>query len=178
MQNQPSAIVLVGMMGCGKSSLGRLLAESFGWRFIDTDTYIEKESGVSIPMIFELGGEEEFRRRETRALSAVLKEQKAVIATGGGIVTREANRTLIKESGLPVLFLKVSPETAYERTRFSDRPLLQTEDPLAKIRSLLQVREPLYKEVSTYELMAGEKSLHTLVAEVADRFNISVICQR
>jgi shikimate kinase len=166
------------MMGCGKSSLGRLLAESFGWRFIDTDAYIEKESGVSIPMIFELGGEEEFRRRETRALSAVLKEPKAVIATGGGIVTQEINRRLIRESGLPVLFLKVAPETAYERTRFSDRPLLQTEDPLSKIRSLLLVREPLYREVSTYELNAGEKSLHSLVAEVSEKFNIAVVCKR
>lgn len=150
----PQHIVLVGFMGCGKSTIGRRLAHMLGCPFLDTDQLIEEKTGLTIARLFAERGEPWFRNLET----AVLQELGAaspgprVIATGGGIVGRRINRRLLKQLGY-VVWLQVTPATILERTsRNRDRPLLQTEDPAQKIRDLLEVREPLYREAADLTL--------------------------
>jgi len=150
----PHHIVLIGFMGCGKSTIGRRLAGMLGVPFVDTDAEIEAKAGMPIARIFEERGEDWFRRLE----AAVLQELAApgaptrIIATGGGVVGRRANRRLVASLGY-VVWLQVSPELVLERTRRNrDRPLLETADPRARIEALLGEREPLYREVADLEL--------------------------
>lgn len=110
--NLKKSIILIGMMGCGKSSVAKELSKRLQCDAVDTDREIEKRAGISIPDIFEFAGEEGFRRRETETLRDVLKREGVVIATGGGIVTRPENRELIQASGCHVIYLKVSPRVA------------------------------------------------------------------
>lgn len=150
----PKNIVLVGFMGCGKSTIGRRLGQMLGYPFVDTDDLIEAKAGMPIARIFAERNEDYFRQLE----SAVLQEltapgaERRIIATGGGLVTRRANRRTLKQLGY-VVWLQVSPETILERTeRNRDRPLLQTEDPQARIGALLAEREPMYREAADLEL--------------------------
>ena len=150
----PRNILLVGFMGCGKSTIGRRLAHMLGCPFIDTDQLIEEKSGLTITRLFAERGESWFRTLETAVLQELLAAPPTphVIATGGGIVGRRANRRLLKQLGY-VVWLQVSPETILERTsRNRDRPLLQTADPLGRIRELLELREPLYRDVADLTL--------------------------
>ncbi len=158
------SIMLVGMMGCGKSSVARELSKRLQCEAVDTDREIEKRAGISISDIFEFAGEEGFRRRETDTLRDVLKKEGVVIATGGGIVTRPENRELIQATDCHVIYLKVSPQVAYERTRYSDRPLLKTENPLKKLEALIDERGPFYEEVCTI-VVDGNKNRADAVAE-------------
>lgn len=143
-------LFLVGMPGCGKSTLGRVLARSLGKSFVDADHELEKRLGVSISTIFEIEGEEIFRAREEETLARLVQRVDVVLATGGGAVLREVNRARLRSGGT-VLYLHTTPETTWERTRHSkNRPLLQTADPLARARSLYQQRDELYREAADF----------------------------
>lgn len=150
----PKNIVLIGLMGCGKSTIGRKLQTMLGYPLVDTDQLIEEKARLSISEIFAKRGEQAFREVE----SAVLNELSApgtprrIIATGGGIIGRRQNRRLLSKLGY-VVWLQAPPEVILQRTgRNRDRPLLQTENPLEKITQLLAERGPLYHEIADLEL--------------------------
>lgn len=150
----PKNIVLVGLMGCGKSTIGRKLQTMLGYPLVDTDQWIEDKAGMTISEIFARRGESVFRELE----SAVLNELSApgtprrIIATGGGIVGRRANRKLLSQLGY-VVWLQAPVDVILQRTgRSRDRPLLQTENPRSKIEKLLAERGPLYHEIADLEL--------------------------
>ena len=144
----PENIFLVGLMGAGKSTVGRLLARRLSKRFVDTDHEIEKRNGVTIPVIFEIEGEDGFRRREQEVLADLAQEQGLVLSTGGGIVLRPENREALRNHGF-VVYLNARPELLAERTKHDrSRPLLNVEDPLSRLRQLHAVRDPLYREVA------------------------------
>jgi shikimate kinase len=141
-------IYLVGMMGCGKTTVGRQLAKRLGRSFADTDHEIEARTGVRIPTIFEIEGEAGFRRRETQVIAELATEHDLVLATGGGAILDPANRAALAASGV-VVYLNAPPNLLFERTRHDrNRPLLRVADPLAKISELFVVRDPLYREVA------------------------------
>jgi len=138
-------IVLIGFMGAGKSSIGRILARWLRMPFVDTDRAIEKKAGTSVAQIFAHAGEEVFRDMEHSALEELLSAPPAVVATGGGIVTREDNWPLLKELGA-VVYLRGSADTLFERVRrHSHRPLLNKPNPRESFETLLQQRLPLYE---------------------------------
>ena len=142
-------VVLVGLMGAGKTTVGRQLAARLKWQFVDSDHEIEQRTGVRIPVIFEIEGEEGFRRRESQVLASILDREDVVIATGGGIILRPENRSLLRQSAGMTAYLSVSPNLLHARTRNDrNRPLLQVADPLSKLMSLLEERDPYYREVA------------------------------
>jgi shikimate kinase len=137
-------IVLIGFMGCGKTTVGQLVAEKLGWPFVDTDSLVVEAAGRSIPEIFETDGEADFRRRESEVLESLAAGGPRVIATGGGIVTQPANAAILRGLGF-VVWLSASEQAIYERvSRNRHRPLLQTPNPRETIRQLLEQRRPLY----------------------------------
>ena len=140
------SLYLVGMMGSGKTSTGRPLAEQLGYGFVDADAVIEQAAGCSIPEIFERDGEAGFRTLESQVLNAITQRHSLVVATGGGVVTQQENWGLL-HSGV-VIWLDVVPEQLMQRLRADStvRPLLQTDDPDAALNALLNQRRPLYAE--------------------------------
>ena len=164
--NLPSNIFLVGLMGAGKSTVGRILARRLGKRFVDTDHEIEKRNGVTIPVIFEIEGEEGFRRREQEVLADLSQEADLVLSTGGGIVLRPENREILKNDGFAV-YLSARPELLAERTRHDrSRPLLNVADPLARLRELHAVRDPLYREVAHAVVETGRGAPQQVVQAI------------
>ena len=155
-------IFLVGLMGAGKTSVGKLLARRLGKTFYDCDQEIERSTGVRIPVIFEIEGEAGFRARERRMLDDLAQRSQVVLATGGGAVLAEANRALLKTHGT-VVYLCASPQDLWQRTRHDrNRPLLQTPNPLATLRALYNERDPLYREVADVVVDTGNQSLSAL----------------
>jgi len=139
-------IVLVGMMGAGKTTVGRRLATRLGRRFLDSDEEIEKAAQMTIPEIFAQRGEAEFRAGESRVLSRLLKENDVVLATGGGAFVNLETRALIK-SGAVSVWLKADLDVLFERvSRRSNRPLLKTADPKATLQKLIEDRYPIYAD--------------------------------
>jgi shikimate kinase len=155
---------LVGMPGCGKSTVGRQLAKQLGVRFIDLDAELERQLGEAIRPFFEREGEAAFRDIEHQALSGLLKQpSEMVLATGGGAVLREANRALLAERST-VVYLRSSPEELFRRLRHdTQRPLLQVNNPLGKLRELYQQRDPLYRRTAHYLIETGRPSVSSLV---------------
>src|SRR5258707_3784834 len=138
-------IVLVGMMGAGKSTIGRRLAARLGMPFLDADSEIEAAAGMSIPDIFEVHGEPHFRDGEARVIARLLESGPAVLATGGGAFMREDTRNRVGAKAVSI-WLKADADVIMRRVkRRADRPLLQTADPAATVRRLLDEREPLYQ---------------------------------
>lgn len=161
----PPNLILVGFMGTGKSTLGRHLAQLWRRRFLDTDHEIERLAKMRIPDIFAQKGEAEFRRLEREWVEHHMPAGGAVVATGGGMVVPEGMARLVRSKGV-VICLFASPETVYRRTASSThRPLLQTEDPLGRIRELLAQREPLYLKAGTAVLTDG-RNLPDIAAAV------------
>lgn len=157
--------VLVGLMGSGKSSIGRRLAKKLKLKLIDLDDYIVAEAGMSIPDIFAKCGEDGFRDMETAALRTVLGSP-AVIASGGGVVMREENRALLKEH-TPVIWLKASPEFLAERIDGdSNRPLIAAGDTLNRLQQLTELRYPLYEECADYTLPRGDMNKQDALAAI------------
>ncbi len=141
-------IFLVGPMGAGKTTIGKQLARSLKVRFLDSDQEIVRRTGADIPLIFELEGEEGFRRREKKVIDDLTREQGVVLATGGGAILDPDNRHCLNSRGV-VVYLQTSVEQQLERTaRDRNRPLLQTEDPRARLEELMRIRDPLYREIA------------------------------
>ena len=164
----PGNIVLVGLMGAGKTSVGKLLARRLGKCFYDCDQEIERSTGVKVATIFEIEGEAGFRIRESRMLEELLKLDNILLATGGGAVLSKANRNLLSASGL-VVYLRASVKLLLRRTRHDrSRPLLQVPDPHAKLETLLSERDPLYREVADIIVDTGNQSLGALAAHIQD----------
>ena len=162
-EHLPKNIILIGFMGCGKSTIGRKLEHLLGYPLVDTDDLIEQKTGLSVTEIFATRGEEYFRALEAAMLHelAAPNAPRRIISTGGGIVTRKRNRNLLKHLGY-VVWLQAPVDVILERTsRNRDRPLLRTENPREKIETLLTERKPMYAaasdiEVETIGLDAGE----------------------
>jgi shikimate kinase len=165
----PGSIFLVGMMGAGKTSVGKVLARHLGKTFHDSDLVIETRTGVKIPVIFELEGEEGFRAREAAVIAELTALKDIVLATGGGAVLNQRNRELLKANGT-VVYLRASVSELWNRTRHDrNRPLLRTIDPHARLCELHAQRDPLYREVADITMETGSQSLKTLVAKLEQR---------
>lgn len=159
------AIFLVGPMGAGKTTIGKLLAKQLGREFIDCDWYIIEQTGADIPWIFDKEGEIGFRDRETKALSELTAMPNIIMATGGGAVGRAENRALLKQ-GL-VIYLDASVDTQLIRTKKDkNRPLLQNDNPRAILEKLYQERSPLYKEVADIIVPTGRAFPKQMIAEI------------
>ena len=153
-------------MGAGKTTIGKQLAQSLGMTFNDSDQEIQRRTGVDIPTIFEYEGEEGFRRREEQAIDDLTQVDSQVLATGGGAVTREKNRQHLSARGI-VFFLACSPQQQYERTyRDRNRPLLQTEDPLERLKALMAEREPLYRSTADYTVSTEGRGASAVANEI------------
>lgn len=160
-------LFLVGMMGSGKSTMGRQLARALEKRFVDSDTEIENLTGVLITTIFEIEGEESFRAREESVIAELCRLSNIVLATGGGAVLRPTNRRLLSGNGT-VVYLHAPVETLWERTKSSrHRPLLRTGDPLAKLRELYRFRDPLYREIAHIVVESERVRLPQLLTALA-----------
>lgn len=158
----PENIFLVGLMGAGKTSVGRALARRLHKTFFDTDQEIERATGVRIPLIFEIEGEAGFRARESRMLAELTRRRNIVLATGGGAVLTEDNRRLLVQHGT-VVYLRAAVEDLWRRTRHDrNRPLLQVDDPREKLRELIVHRDPLYAEVADVVVDTGAQSVGVL----------------
>jgi shikimate kinase len=156
-------IVLVGLPGSGKSTVGKQLAKRLQLSFVDSDQEIEKRLGCSIREFFEREGEAVFRDLEQQVIAELAAGPLAVLSTGGGAVLREANRTCLKQSG-KVFYLRATPEDLMRRLKNDrTRPLLQVADPLAKLRELYGLRDPLYREVAHYVVETGRPTVTNLV---------------
>lgn len=160
------AVVLIGMMGSGKSSIGRRLASRLGMGFVDADIEIETAAGMSIPEIFAQRGEAEFRDGERRVISRILATQAPlVLATGGGAFMNAETRVRVKELGVSV-WLKAEPDVLMRRVRKrSNRPLLQTADPEATLRAMLAQREPVYA-LADLTIQSRDEPHEVIVGEI------------
>jgi len=162
----PKRIVLVGPMGAGKSTIGRMLARELGYGFTDSDRIIEARCGADIPWIFDVEGEEGFRHRETAILSELSRQPQIVLATGGGAVMREENHAHLKRDAL-VVYLKTPVEQQVERTRKDrNRPLLRDDDPEAVLRRLFAIRDPLYTRLADIVMFTDRKSPRMVVRQL------------
>ena len=159
-------IYLVGLMGVGKSTVGKKLASRLGVSFIDCDQELERRNGVTVSTIFDIEGESGFRARETRLLKELAEKEIGVIATGGGVVTQAENRALLKRSGR-VIYLNATVDLLWSRLRYCrNRPLLQTENPRQKLQQLHQQRDPLYREVADVVINVGKGSAINAVRKI------------
>ena len=161
-------IILIGFMGCGKSSVGRRLAETLNCDFLDTDELIEQEQNKSISDIFATDGESAFREMETECLRGLIKKggDGFVLSVGGGLPIREINRSLLKQLGM-VVFLRVSGEVVYKRLRNdSTRPLLQDKNPRGRIEDLMSARKGYYEAAAEYVLNVDDRSFDDIIEEI------------
>jgi shikimate kinase len=150
-------------MGAGKTTVGRAVARRLDRPFFDSDHEIEERTGARIPVIFELEGEAGFREREAQAIEELTNRAGIVLATGGGAILRPENRHALRNRGL-VVYLRANPHDLWLRTRRDkNRPLLQTEDPKAKLEALFEVRDPLYRECAHFVIETGRPSVNGLV---------------
>ncbi len=164
-------IILVGPMGAGKSTIGRLLAKELRLPFRDSDKEIEQRTGASIPLIFDVEGEQGFREREHAVIEALCEMQGVVLATGGGAVLRPDNRRLL-QSGGRVIYLCTSVEQQLDRTaRDRNRPLLQASNPREILTNLMAVRDPLYREIADIVILTDERPPRLVVAEILEQLH-------
>ena len=159
-------IFLIGSMGAGKSTIGKLLGKFLRQEFIDSDQEIEARSGASIPLIFEMEGEAGFRAREKAVIAELTQRRDIVLATGGGAVLDPANRRRLRAYGT-VIYLQTSVEEQLTRIgEDGNRPLLQTADPRGKLEALLAVREPLYREVADLIIPTDGRRARQVVRQI------------
>jgi shikimate kinase len=162
-------LILVGMMGAGKSTMGRILARHTGKQFIDSDVELQNRTGVSIPHIFDVEGESGFRQRESAVIESLLCENNIVLATGGGAILSEHNRHLLQHNGI-VVYLQANVNELWQRTRHDkNRPLLQTENPQGRLAELCYQRDPLYLEVADVVIQTGRQNVHGLMLQLVDK---------
>lgn len=162
----PTRIFLVGPMGAGKTTIGHKLAENLNKQFIDSDLEIEQKTGASIPLIFELEGEDGFRKRETQILEELTQQNDIILATGGGAIISKKNRALLKRTGF-VIYLQAPLDQLLKRTaKDRNRPLLQTDNPRKVLAKLLEQREPFYKEVADLTFETNQKPLRDIISDI------------
>ena len=164
-------IFLVGPMGAGKTTVGKQLAKLLRIEFMDADHEIEHRTGASIPLIFDVEGEAGFRRWEKTVIDDLTQKDDLVLATGGGAVLDEENRKVLSQRGT-VIYLSATAEQLYQRTaRDRNRPLLQTDNPRAKIEELVSQREPLYREVADIVVETGSGTVQGVVKRIVAQLN-------
>ena len=164
-------LVLVGPMGSGKSTIGKVLSKLTSLPLIDLDDEIVKKNGMSIPEIFKQFGEQGFRERETAVLKAFINE-KAILSSGGGIITIAQNRQLLKEN-CDCVFLKTSPKVQFARTAHDDnRPMIATDDRLSRLKSLYNDRLPFYEEVAVFAVETDEKSPKKIASLITEFISV------
>lgn len=162
-------LYLVGLMGAGKTTVGRLLARRLKLRFLDSDHEIERRCGVKVPVIFDIEGEAGFRSRESQAIAELTLLEGIVLATGGGVVISGENRRLLAASGT-VVYLCARPEDLYERVRHDrNRPLLATPDPLVRLHELYAERDPLYRAIADLVVDTGRQGVQSLARDLLDK---------
>lgn len=162
-------IILVGMMGAGKTTVGKTLANSLGKDFIDSDHEIQERTGVKIPVIFEIEGEAGFRKRESEVLTELVKKNNIILATGGGAVLSQENRQLLKQNGI-VIYLRASVNDLYRRTRHDkNRPLLQTQNLFARLHELYTQRDAYYRETAHVIMDSGKQGVRHLVQKLINK---------
>ncbi len=167
--NYSRNIFLVGPMGAGKTTIGRMLASELRLTFKDSDKEIEARTGADIPWIFDVEGEEGFRQREIAVIDELTKLTGILLATGGGSVVMEENRRCLQSRGT-VVFLDTSIELQLRRTqKDKSRPLLQGDDPEAMLRQLKAERHPLYKEIADINVFVGDSGSKRTVTQIMDR---------
>lgn len=158
-------------MGAGKTTVGRQLARALGLQFYDSDREIERRTGVDIPLIFDIEGEEGFRKREKSMIDELTSLDDIVLATGGGAILDCDNRKMLSERGI-VIYLQASVDQLFKRTsKDQKRPLLQTEDPKAKLEALLSLREPLYLEIANMTVQTDENTIKKIINDIQDRIS-------
>ena len=163
------SIFLVGPMGAGKSTVGRILAERLQYDFVDSDHEIEERTGASIPMIFDIEGESGFRDREESVLDDLTCRPQIILATGGGVVEREENRKHLRSRGF-VVYLKSPVESLIQRTKHDrNRPLLQQANPAQVLRDLMVKREPWYIEMADLVVETQQVPVHRVVKQIIDQ---------
>lgn len=163
-------LFLVGMMGAGKTTVGRQLAKRLGKTFFDSDREIESRTGVRVAVIFDIEGEAGFRRREAEAIEQISSLDDIVLATGGGVVLDPRNRELLKTRGF-VIYLHAPPSVLWQRTHTDkSRPLLQGGDPREKLEALYTARDPLYREVADLVVETGRQGIGALLGQVLEKF--------
>jgi shikimate kinase len=161
--NANANVIFVGLMGAGKTTVGRAVARRLQRPFIDSDHEIEARTGARIPVIWELEGEDGFRQREAQVIDELSQQQSIVLATGGGAVLRQDTRERLRNRGL-VIYLRANPYDLWQRTRRDkNRPLLQTEDPRGKLETLFKARDPLYQECAHFVVETGRPTVTNLV---------------
>lgn len=161
-------IILVGPMGVGKTTIGRSLAKKLGREFVDSDREIEDRTGVTINIIFEIEGEDGFRKRESTMIDELTQRKNIVLATGGGAILNESNRMLMRKHGV-VVYLHASVDLQLERTRTGkNRPLLMNGDPRKTLEDLMKVREPLYRQEADIIVNTENRSPGAVANEIAE----------
>lgn len=166
-------LFFIGFMGAGKTTIGRTVARHLGRPFFDTDHEIESRCGVRITTIFELEGEEGFRRRETRVLDDLSRRSGIVLATGGGIVTRPENREMLRTRGHVIYLDAALPELWRRVRRNRNRPLLQVENPRARLEALFCERDPLYREIAHLIMPAHAGTVAQAAASVLAQLGLA-----
>jgi shikimate kinase len=173
-----SLIVLVGLPGSGKSTVGRQLARRLQLPFFDSDHVIERQLGCSIREYFEREGEDRFRDVEESVIDQLTQNPNCVLSTGGGVVLRPANRQHLRERG-QVVYLNSSPDELFRRLRHDvNRPLLQVADPLDRLRELFTQRDPLYRETAHFIIETGRPSVATLVNMILMQLELAGVLPR
>jgi len=166
---QSANLYLIGPMGVGKSTIGRMLAAALDKPFFDSDREIEAVTGADIPWIFDVEGEAGFRVREERMIDKLTQRDGIVMATGGGAILSANSRSNLHSRGT-VVYLKASLAQQFERTsKDRNRPLLQTADPMSRIRELMKIREPLYNEIAHIMVDTSRRGPRTVVTEILRR---------
>ena len=164
-------IFFVGLMGAGKTTIGKLLAKKLKKTFYDTDHEIEKKLGVKVAVIFELEGEEGFRKRETQMIDELSSKKDIILATGGGAVLSAENRALLKERG-KVIYLNAKPQHLAKRMSYDkDRPLLQQGNMLETLNQLYKDRHPLYLNVASFVVDTGQQKTQTIIHKIESLLN-------
>ena len=171
--NTYNNIILIGAMGAGKTTIGRQIAKILGFEFFDSDREIEEKTGASIPLIFELEGEEGFRKREQDVIADLCNKTHIVLATGGGAILKKQNQQVLKRSGT-IVYLCADIDDLLERTsKEKNRTLLQTDDPRTKLKNILIERGPIYRELADIILTTNKMTVYAAVKELEDRLSIA-----
>lgn len=168
-------IFLIGLMGAGKSTIGRQLAARTGKQFMDSDKEIEQRTGATIELIFEIEGEQGFRERESRVIEELTENSGIVLATGGGAVLSADNREWLKQRGT-VVYLNTSPEVLHARTaNDQNRPLLQTGDKYGRLKALLAERDPLYRRTADLIVDTEGLSARQIVGKICKSLKLKCV---